>query len=162
VVVAAALIMTSIFRQLPAVGDATIKSLALALAVGVACDALAVRMTIVPAVLALAASTPGTSPLARPRTARLDIEGTTLPGRRQPPPPTRKRAPNNSRCRGECSGSERNAPEDSGRCTGHLPDDIATPSGQSAAGAEGVISPRAIRGRLRNRPYTLEGFLQWN
>ena len=53
VVVAASVIMTCIFASFLPSADATIKSLALALAVGVACDALVVRMTIVPAVLAL-------------------------------------------------------------------------------------------------------------
>jgi len=54
VVVSAAVIMTCIFASFLLSGDTTIKSLALALAVGVACDGLVVRMTIVPAVLALA------------------------------------------------------------------------------------------------------------
>jgi RND superfamily putative drug exporter len=85
VVVAAALIMTSIFASFLLSGDATIKSLALALAVGVACDALLVRMTIVPAVLALA----GRHAWYIPRwldhvLPDLDIEGTSL--RRQPAP----------------------------------------------------------------------------
>jgi putative drug exporter of the RND superfamily len=54
VVVAAAVIMTCIFASFLLSADTTIKSLALALATGVACDALIVRMTIVPAVLTLA------------------------------------------------------------------------------------------------------------
>ena len=79
VVVAAAVIMTCIFASFLLSGDTTIKSLALALAVGVACDALVVRMTIVPAVLALA----GTRAWYIPRWLNralpdLDIEGTTL------------------------------------------------------------------------------------
>src|SRR5215471_16885444 len=85
VVVAAAVIMTSIFASFLLSGDTTIKSLALALAVGVACDALLVRMTIVPAVLTLA----GTHAWRIPRWLNrllpdLDIEGTYLP--RQPAP----------------------------------------------------------------------------
>jgi RND superfamily putative drug exporter len=85
VVVAAAVIMTSIFASFLLSGDTTIKSLALALAVGVACDALLVRMTIVPAVLSLA----GTHAWRIPRWLNrvlpdLDIEGTSLP--RQPAP----------------------------------------------------------------------------
>jgi RND superfamily putative drug exporter len=80
VVVAAALIMTSIFASFLLSGDATIKSLALALAVGVACDALAVRMTIVPAVLALAGKHAWHIPRWLDRVLPdLDIEGTTLP-----------------------------------------------------------------------------------
>jgi RND superfamily putative drug exporter len=83
VVAAAALIMTSIFASFLLSGDTTIKSLALALAVGVACDALLVRMTIVPAVLALV----GKHAWYIPRWLNqvlpdLDIEGTSLP--RQP------------------------------------------------------------------------------
>jgi putative drug exporter of the RND superfamily len=85
VMAAAAVIMTSIFASFLLSGDTTIKSLALALAVGVACDALLVRMTIVPAVLTLA----GTHAWYLPRWLNrilpdLDIEGTTLP--RQPTP----------------------------------------------------------------------------
>jgi putative drug exporter of the RND superfamily len=86
VVVAAAVIMTSIFASFLLSGDATIKSLALALAVGVACDALVVRMTIVPAVLALA----GTHAWHIPRWLNrllpdLDIEGASLPRPTTPP-----------------------------------------------------------------------------
>lgn len=85
VVVAAALIMTSIFASFLLSGDATIKSLALALAVGVACDALLVRMTIVPAVLALAGKHAWYIPRWLNRVLPdLDIEGTSL--RRQPAP----------------------------------------------------------------------------
>lgn len=82
---AAALIMTAIFASFLLSGDTTIKSLALALAVGVACDALLVRMTIVPAVLALAGSHAWHLPRWLDRILPdLDIEGTAL--RRQPPP----------------------------------------------------------------------------
>ena len=85
VVVAAALIMTSIFASFLLSADTTIKSLALALAIGVACDALVVRMTIVPAVLTLA----GHHAWYLPRWLNqilpdLDIEGTSLP--QQPAP----------------------------------------------------------------------------
>jgi RND superfamily putative drug exporter len=87
VVVAAAVIMTCIFASFLLSGDTTIKSLALALAVGVACDALVVRMTIVPAALALA----GTHAWYIPRWLNrvlpdLDIEGTSLPHQPAPPP----------------------------------------------------------------------------
>ena len=86
VVVAAALIMTSIFASFLLSGDTTIKSLALALAVGVACDALLVRMTIVPAVLALAGKHAWYIPRWLDRALPdLDIEGTSL--RQQPAPP---------------------------------------------------------------------------
>jgi RND superfamily putative drug exporter len=85
VVVAAALIMTSIFASFLLSGDATIKSLALALAVGVACDALLVRMTIVPAVLALAGKHAWSIPRWLDRILPdLDLEGTSL--RQQPAP----------------------------------------------------------------------------
>jgi len=85
VVVAAAVIMTSIFASFLLSGDTTIKSLALALAVGVACDALLVRMTIVPAVLTLAGHHAWHIPRWLNRVLpNLDIEGTSLP--RQPAP----------------------------------------------------------------------------
>src|SRR4029077_1392430 len=86
VVVAAAVIMTFIFASFLLSGDTTIKSLALALAVGVACDALLVRMTIVPAVLALAGKHAWYIPRWLDRALPdLDIEGASL--RRQPTPP---------------------------------------------------------------------------
>ncbi|MBV9832255.1 MAG: MMPL family transporter [Marmoricola sp.] len=53
VVTAAALIMTSVFVAFIPAGTATIQQIALGLAVGVAVDAFAVRMTLVPAVLSL-------------------------------------------------------------------------------------------------------------
>jgi putative drug exporter of the RND superfamily len=90
VVVAAALIMSSIFASFLLSGDATIKSLALALAVGVACDALLVRMTIVPAVLALAGKHAWHIPRWLDRLLPdLDIEGASL--RQQPTPPAGER-----------------------------------------------------------------------
>jgi len=86
VVVAAALIMTSIFASFLLSTDPVTKSLALALAVGVACDALLVRMTIVPAVLALSGYhtwyLPGWLNRLLPN---LDIEGTTLQHQLTPP-----------------------------------------------------------------------------
>ena len=86
VVVAAAVIMTCIFASFLLSGDTTIKSLALALAIGVACDALAVRMTIVSAVLALAGQHAWHIPRWLDRVLPdLDIEGTSL--RRPPAPP---------------------------------------------------------------------------
>jgi putative drug exporter of the RND superfamily len=87
VVVAAAVIMTSIFASFLLSADTTIKSLALALAIGVACDALVVRMTIVPAVLTLAGHHAWYLPRWLDRVLPdLDIEGTSLP--QQPMPPT--------------------------------------------------------------------------
>lgn len=53
VVTAAAIIMFSVFAAFIPEGDATIKPMALGLAVGVFVDAFVVRMTLVPAVLAL-------------------------------------------------------------------------------------------------------------
>lgn len=53
VVIAAALIMFAVFASFIPTGDATIKSMALGLAVGVFVDAFIVRMTLVPAVMYL-------------------------------------------------------------------------------------------------------------
>jgi RND superfamily putative drug exporter len=92
VVVAAALIMTSIFASFLLSADTTIKSLALALAIGVACDALVVRMTIVPAVLTLAGHHAWYLPRWLNRILPdLDIEGTSLPQRPTPPAPASQR-----------------------------------------------------------------------
>ncbi|GAA3177409.1 MMPL family transporter [Blastococcus jejuensis] len=53
VVVAAALIMFSVFASFVAIDDVVVKAIALGLAVGILVDAFVVRMTLVPAVLAL-------------------------------------------------------------------------------------------------------------
>lgn len=53
VVVAAALIMFSVFASFVAIDDVVVKAIALGLAVGILVDAFIVRMTLVPAVLAL-------------------------------------------------------------------------------------------------------------
>jgi RND superfamily putative drug exporter len=53
VVVAAALIMFSVFASFVAIDDVTVKAIAFGLAVGILVDAFVVRMTLVPAVLAL-------------------------------------------------------------------------------------------------------------
>jgi len=139
VVVAAALIMTSIFASFLLSGDANHQIPRPALAVGVACDALAVRMTIVPAVLALAGKHAWHIPRWLDRVLPdLDIEGTTLPPADGSPRRRRESVRRTIHAAGvNAPVASANAPEDSGRCTGHLPDDIATPSGQSAAGAEG-------------------------
>jgi len=93
VVVAAAVIMTSIFASFLLSGDTTIKSLALALAVGVACDALVVRMTIVPAVLTLAGSHAWHLPRWLDRLLPdLDIEGAAIREQRSPTPATGDRS----------------------------------------------------------------------
>jgi putative drug exporter of the RND superfamily len=83
VVVAAALIMTFIFASFILSSDPIIKPIAFGLAVGVACDALLVRMTAVPAVLALAGRHAWYLPRWLGRLLpNLDIEGASL--QRQP------------------------------------------------------------------------------
>jgi RND superfamily putative drug exporter len=78
VVVAAALIMFSVFAGFVPSGDATIKSIAFALAAGIAFDAFVVRMVLVPAALALL----GRAAWWLPRRLRwlpvLDVEGAAL------------------------------------------------------------------------------------
>jgi len=79
VVVAAAIIMTSIFASFVLPDDAIIKPIAFALAIGVACDALLVRMTAVPAVLALAGRKAWYLPRWLDRLLpNLDVEGAAL------------------------------------------------------------------------------------
>jgi len=91
VVVAAAIIMTSIFASFVLPDDAIIKPIAFALAIGVACDALLVRMTAVPAVLALAGRKAWYLPRWLDRLLpNLDVEGASqragVPRRRHPGP----------------------------------------------------------------------------
>ncbi|RJK96101.1 MMPL family transporter [Vallicoccus soli] len=78
VVVAAAAIMFSVFAGFVPAGDATIKSIAFALAVGILVDALVVRMVVMPAALALL----GARAWWLPRWLRwlpvLDVEGSAL------------------------------------------------------------------------------------
>ena len=78
VVVAAALIMFSVFAGFVPAGEATIKSIAFALAVGILVDAFVVRMVLVPAALALL----GGRAWWLPRWLRwlpvLDVEGAAL------------------------------------------------------------------------------------
>lgn len=79
VVTAAALIMFTVFAGFFPLDDALIKPIAFALAVGVAIDAFAVRMTLVPAVLALAGRGAWWLPAWLDRMLpNLDIEGTSL------------------------------------------------------------------------------------
>ncbi|MDN3029130.1 MMPL family transporter [Streptomyces sp. S.PB5] len=79
VVTAAALIMITVFAGFFPLDDALIKPIAFALAVGVAIDAFAVRLTLVPAVLALAGRRawwlPGWLDRLLPD---LDVEGSSL------------------------------------------------------------------------------------
>ncbi|UOY02397.1 MMPL family transporter [Blastococcus sp. PRF04-17] len=78
VVVAAALIMFSVFAGFVPAGEATIKSIAFALAAGIVFDAFVVRMVLVPAALALL----GARAWWLPRWLRwlpvLDVEGAAL------------------------------------------------------------------------------------
>ncbi|WP_028050419.1 MMPL family transporter [Cellulomonas sp. URHD0024] len=79
VVSAAALIMASVFAGFALVDDPTIKAIGFGLAIGVLIDAFVVRMTIVPAVLALLGDRAWSLPrwLARV-TPKVDIEGANL------------------------------------------------------------------------------------
>ncbi|MFI6007560.1 MMPL family transporter [Streptomyces sp. NPDC051243] len=79
VVTAAALIMFTVFAGFFPLDDALIKPIAFALAVGVAIDAFAVRLTLVPAVLALAGRHAWWLPAWLNRVLPdLDVEGTRL------------------------------------------------------------------------------------
>jgi RND superfamily putative drug exporter len=79
VVTAAALIMTSVFVAFIPGGSATIKPIALGLAVGVFVDAFIVRMTLVPAVLVLLGKHAWWLPRALERRVPVvDVEGAAL------------------------------------------------------------------------------------
>ncbi|MFD9847478.1 MMPL family transporter [Streptomyces parvus] len=79
VVTAAALIMFTVFAGFVPLDDALIKPIAFALAVGVVIDAFAVRLTLVPAVLALAGRYAWWLPRELDRLLPdLDVEGTSL------------------------------------------------------------------------------------
>lgn len=79
VVVAAALIMTGVFASFVVSGSYTLRTIALALTVGVLIDAFVVRLTLVPAALGLLGSKAWWLPgwLAR-RLPQLDVEGTSV------------------------------------------------------------------------------------
>ena len=79
VVAAAALIMFSVFAGFVPSGDATIKSIAFALAAGIAFDAFVVRMVLVPAALTLLGERAWWLPRWLDRLLpRVDVEGASL------------------------------------------------------------------------------------
>ncbi len=87
VVTAAAIIMTSVFSGFILGDDATIKSIGFALAFGVLIDAFVVRMTIVPAVMALLGKRAWSLPRWMERIVpRVDIEGASLTRHLAPTP----------------------------------------------------------------------------
>lgn len=86
VVTAAALIMFSVFASFVTTEDMMIKPMALALAAGVLADAFAVRMTLVPAVLAMAGRAAWWLPARLERALpRVDVEGRSLAAASAPP-----------------------------------------------------------------------------
>jgi RND superfamily putative drug exporter len=81
VVVAAALIMFSVFASFVTIDDVIVKAIAFGLAVGVLIDAFVVRMTLVPAVLALVGGSAWWLPRWLDRLLPdLDVEGAKLSG----------------------------------------------------------------------------------
>ena len=85
VVVAAALIMFSVFASFVTIDDVIVKAIAFGLAVGVLVDAFLVRMTLVPAVLALLGRSAWWLPRWLDRLLPdLDVEGARLTVREQP------------------------------------------------------------------------------
>jgi RND superfamily putative drug exporter len=78
VVVAAATIMVAVFAGFVPDGDATIKSIAFALATGIIFDAIIVRMIAVPAALALFGETAWALPRWLSRLPVVDVEGAAL------------------------------------------------------------------------------------
>jgi putative drug exporter of the RND superfamily len=83
VVVAAALIMFAVFASFVSIEDVIVKAIALGLAVGILVDAFLVRMTLVPAVLALLGRSAWWLPRWLDRLLPdLDIEGARLTGGR--------------------------------------------------------------------------------
>jgi len=82
VVTAAAIIMIAVFAAFVPEGDASIKVIALGLAVGVFVDAFIVRMTLVPAVMFLLGKRAWWMPKWLDRALpNVDIEGASLPAR---------------------------------------------------------------------------------
>lgn len=82
VITAAALIMLSVFAGFVTTDDLTLKPIALGLAAGILADAFLVRMTLVPAVLALAGEGAWWLPSWLDRLLpRLDVEGAALQAR---------------------------------------------------------------------------------
>jgi RND superfamily putative drug exporter len=85
VVIAAALIMFSVFASFVTIDDVIVKAIAFGLAVGVLVDAFVVRMTLVPAVLALLGGSAWWLPRWLDRLLPdLDVEGARLTAREQP------------------------------------------------------------------------------
>jgi putative drug exporter of the RND superfamily len=81
VVVAAALIMFSVFASFVTIDDVIVKAIAFGLAVGILVDAFVVRMTLVPAVLALLGRSAWWLPRWLDRILPdLDVEGARLGG----------------------------------------------------------------------------------
>jgi RND superfamily putative drug exporter len=78
VVVAAALIMFSVFAGFVPAGEATVKSIAFALAIGILFDAFVVRMILVPAALALLGKAAWWLPSWLRWLPSLDLEGSRL------------------------------------------------------------------------------------
>jgi putative drug exporter of the RND superfamily len=92
VVVAAAAIMFSVFAGFVPAGEATIKSIAFALAVGILFDAFVVRMVLVPAALALLGERAWWLPRGLRWLPALDVEGAGL-ARAEAPAPVPAQAP---------------------------------------------------------------------
>jgi RND superfamily putative drug exporter len=87
VVAAAAVIMTAVFGAFLLDPDPVVKSIGLSLAIGVLADAFVVRMTLVPAVMALLGKSAWTLPRRLERIVpEVDIEGEGLSERLQPSP----------------------------------------------------------------------------
>jgi RND superfamily putative drug exporter len=93
VVVAAALIMFSVFASFVTIDDVIVKAIAFGLAVGILVDAFVVRMTLVPAVLALLGRSAWWLPRWLDRVLPdLDVEGARL-GAAAPTTPAREPVP---------------------------------------------------------------------
>ncbi|NEC23408.1 MMPL family transporter [Streptomyces parvus] len=93
VVTAAALIMFSVFAAFATSHSPVVKPMALALAVGVLADAFLIRMTLVPAVLALTRNAAWWLPRRLDRMMpNIDVEGATLDGAHQDSGPPRSGA----------------------------------------------------------------------